>query len=187
VTPIGVLLSALLTGVLMASADAGAGLGFRDKHGDVRVRGAGSGLTAAQLRSIDLHKVTVVPGAGGASVKFSFAQVVKQHGWNQAFFLNIEPPAGSAETWVSGVTMLNNGNGRAIIASDPSFTTVVVCRLHVHVNKRKATISAQVPDRCLPTGEVRLGAGSLTGVYRSNTKPYSTDKLKIRGSYVLHG
>ena len=153
------------------------GIGFRVRPaGDVRITKA-KGLTRADRLSIDVRKLTITEV--GKKIRFSvmIRKIKRVNKFDQMIFIEMISRSGKRVGDVGFTTKGKYGYGYSYKGRD------VYCDPINGVKRNFATrtFSMDVPRRCVPAGVVKVRGQSLTGSFRGDNDPWSSDKFAITG------
>lgn len=154
-----------------------------DEAHDVRIVRKVKGLSLAKRTSIDLRRVEVEPRDGVVRFTVTLHKVLRTRTFSQMVFFSLAPPPGSADTWSGTIGMSPQwpGLSYAGLDADGTGTDYESCDpLTVQVRHRTDQLRLDVPNRCIPQGEVSIKLISLTGYFRSDAgRPWSQDRLRF--------
>jgi hypothetical protein len=158
----------------------------KDPRGDVRIYPT-NGLTLPARKSIGLTSFAAQRDGRRLRAVFSMARVMTSPDWDQMFFVAMEPPRNSTDTWLARFGATTKGRAYSFWAadSDSDQSAHEYCRASVTVRRARAELVVDVPWRCIPTGPTRIRVGGSTGHYETDAPPFSHDTLRVPGSVTL--
>lgn len=179
------------TAVLIAPAQsADPTVTARDARGDVRITRAHSmPVTPAERRSIDIRKVTVTPlTARAVRISVTIGEALRTRDFDQMVFVDLTPAASSTGGWVSANLGWSPQKPRkwayaSVDLGTGEYENCVAKR--IRSDYATNTLSADIPNQCIPTGPAKVAVSTLTGQFRTDADVYSRDALKIRGPQTL--
>lgn len=161
---------------------------LRDARGDVRIYQRIRGLTTAERTSIDLRDVTVEGRGSVTRFTVQVRDVRRTRGWDQMVFLNFQQPASSDEVFSGsiGFSPQDATISYAYLYFGTDGTDYESCDpLRARVSWQRDRVSLDVPQRCLPETEAVVSVKTLTGYFRSDAGPWSSDRARFRTPIFL--
>lgn len=162
-------------------------LSARDAKGDATID-KNDGPSTQRQRSIDIRKLTIEDRGSKVRVVVKVKAITKTDRFQQMAFLKLRPPAGSSSSIGGdiGFSAQSRALGYAYVNDLESSDPVEQCDpIAAKVQPKKHSFSLDIPVRCVPKGPLKVTLRTQTGFFRSDAGAWSTDVLKVPGTYTL--
>ncbi|MXG88252.1 hypothetical protein [Nocardioides flavescens] len=170
------------------AADGGDSITHEDARNDVRIATGEPGLGRDSRHSVDLTRLTVVPGAEGSTYALRLRRVTTAERFDQYFFLYVET-AGDGLPFGFLMLKASDLRGEMVVEGTDDPEGYVSCRVRATVADRRHSLIFTVPSRCTPAGPVTIEMLAYTTPRgrKGGEVVWSRDRVRIPGLVDLHG